>query len=172
LTAGLVGVAQSATGKKAWERFGDMFQAGYITGFLDCVRIAKAMDYEGYVATNFTIPPGAKPTNFQAWINEAYKDPKAADRTLPQMLVIAGYRLEGQFGSEVPSSGNASVEALRAATEARRTAILEAEQAKKDLEAAKAADGAKPGQTKTPAAPASPIDKGVETKPGEVPPVR
>ena len=39
LLTGAIGVAQSATGKKAWERFGDMFQAGYISGFLDCVRL-------------------------------------------------------------------------------------------------------------------------------------
>jgi hypothetical protein len=173
LMAGLVGVAHSTTGKKAWERFGDMFQAGYVTGFLDCVRIAKAMDYEGYVSTNYAIPPNAKASHFQAWITDAYKDPKSSDRTVPQLLVFAGYKLQGQFGTETLQTGNPSTNALHAVMESRRKAILEAERAKKELDAAKAADGATPGQpdqAKTPPAPAAATDNGVETKPGEASP--
>jgi hypothetical protein len=153
LMAGFVGAAYSATGKKAWDRFGEMFQAGYVAGFLDCVRIAKAMDYEGYVATNFTIPPGTSGAHFQAWINEEYKDPSVAERTLPQMLVLAGYKLQAKFGPEPPLSGDASMEALRAVIEARRAAVREAEQLKQTLDDAKATDAGAPDKKSPEVAP-------------------
>lgn len=168
LTAGLVGVAQSATGKKAWDRFGDMFQGGYVAGFLDCVRLAKVTDFEGYIATNFVIPPGTKPTHFQAWIDKAYQDPKNAERTLPQMLVLAGYKLQGQFGPEPPVAANPSLEALRSVIESRRAAAREAADVKKVLEDEKAAD-AKAAAAKSATAPP---EAGVETAPGEVPPAK
>jgi hypothetical protein len=174
LLAGAIGTAYSATGKKAWDRFGDMFQGGYVTGFLDCVRLAKGMDQRGYIATNYTLPIGAKPSHFQAWINEEYKDPKAADRTIPQMLVLAGYKLQAKFGPEQVQSGNVPQQAMQSVIDARRRAIVEAEQAKKALEAAKAADAAKAGDQ--PVAPSggtpAPVDEGVETAPGEVPPAK
>jgi hypothetical protein len=146
LTVGLVTVAHSTTGKKAWERFGDMFQAGYVSGFQDCVRIAKAMDQEGYVARTFILPPGTKPTHFQAWVDAAYEEQKYAEKTVPQLLVLAGYKLEAKFGPETPS-GNPGLEGLRHAIERRREAAREAEQATKDLEAERAADAAKAGKT-------------------------
>ena len=147
LTAGMVTVAHSTTGKKAWDRFGDMFQAGYISGFLDCVSIAKAMDRESYVARSYIMPPSTKASHYQAWINEAYKDPKNLEKTVPQLLVIAGYRLETKFGPEVPPN-DVSMEGLRSAIESRRQAFREAEAARKELEAARAADG----KSATPAA--------------------
>lgn len=140
LTAGLLGVAHSTTGKKAWDRFGQMFQAGYVTGFLDCVSLAKSLDHEGYVATNFTVPPNTKPTHFQAWINtEGYTQERFANRSIPQMLVLAGNALQARFGPELPLSGTASIEAMRSVIDARRQAIREAEQSKLDLEAEKKA---------------------------------
>ena len=174
LLAGAIGTAYSATGKKAWERFGDMFQAGYITGFLDCVRIAKGMDQRGYVATNYILPIGAKPTHFQAWINKEYKDdPKAADRTLPQMLVLAGYKLQATFGPEEAQTGSVSQKAMQSVMDSRRRAIIEAERAKQALEAAKAADAAKAGaQPAAPSGGTPPAEKGVETAPDEVPPAK
>ena len=140
LTAGMVTVAHSTTGKKAWDRFGDMFQAGYVSGFLDCVSIAKAMDRESYVARNYIMPPAIKPSHYQVWINEAYQDPKNGEKTVPQLLVLAGYRLQAKYGPEVPPN-DVSMEALRSAVDARRSAYREAEAARKELEAAKSADG-------------------------------
>jgi len=142
LTVGVVTIAHSTTGKKAWDRFGDMFQAGYVGGFQDCVRIAKGMDQEGYVARTFVLPPNTRPTHYQAWITDAYKDPKNDEKTIPQLLVLAGYKLEATFGPEVPSN-NTGLDGLRGAVDAHRAAIREAEQAKKDLDAEKAADAAK-----------------------------
>jgi hypothetical protein len=149
LIAGAVTVAHSTTGKKAWERFGDMFQAGYVIGFQDCVRIAKGMDQDGYVARAYALPQGAKPTEYHTWVNEAYKDPKYVEKTVPQLLVLAGHKLEAIYGPEAPT-GNVGLEGLRAIIENRRAAIREAEQAQKDLEAAKAGDAEKAPTPKAP----------------------
>ena len=137
LLTGTIGAAQSATGKKAWERFGDMFQAGYIAGFLDCVRLAKGMDSHGYVATNYILPRGAKPGDYQLWINEEYKKPEAADRTLPQMLVLASHAMEAKFGPEQPL-GNVQMQHMRKVIDTRRQGVIEDERAKQGADAAPA----------------------------------
>lgn len=166
LLSGAIGVAQSATGQKAWERFGAMFQAGYIAGFLDCVRLAKGMDSQGYVATNYILPRGAKPGDYQAWINEAYKNPEIADRTLPQMLILASHAMEAKFGPEAPI-GNVQMQQMRRVIDARRQALIAEEQAKKATGAA-AQPGEAPG-TATAPAPAKP-DAAPATPPGGTPP--
>jgi hypothetical protein len=160
LLTGAIGVAQSATGKKAWERFGDMFQAGYVAGFLDCVRLAKGMDSQGYVATNYILPRAAKPTDYQIWINEEYKKPEAADRTLPQMLVLASHAMEAKFGPEQPI-GNVQMQHMRKIIDARRQDLIEAEKAKQGA-------AAQPGTAPAPA-PAIP-GAAPATPPGGMPP--
>lgn len=137
LLTGAIGVAQSATGKKAWERFGEMFQAGYIAGFLDCVRLAKGMDSQGYVASNYVLPRAAKPTDYQLWINEEYKKPEAADRTLPQMLILASHAMEAKFGPEQPLTG-VQMQHFRKMIEARREGLIAEEKGKQGAEAAPA----------------------------------
>jgi len=151
LLTGAIGVAHSATGKKAWERFGNMFQAGYIIGFLDCVRLAKGMDSRGYIATNYILSSRARPSDYQAWINEEYKKPEAAERTLPQMLVLAGHAMEAQFGPEQPT-GNAQMQHMRKLIDRRRKELIESEKAKGSPGTAKAEEAAEPGE----AAPATP----------------
>jgi hypothetical protein len=165
LLTGAIGVAQSATGKKAWERFGEMFQAGYITGFLDCVRLAKGMDSQGYVANNYVLPSAAKPADYQRWINEEYKKPEAADRTLAQMLVLASHAMEAKFGPEQPLS-NVQMQHMRKLIDIRRKGLIAEEQGKQGAVAAQ------PGQasgTTTAPAPAKP-DAAPATPPGGSPP--
>jgi hypothetical protein len=154
LMAGAIGVAHSATGKKAWERFGDMFQAGYIAGFLDAVRLAKGMDSQGYIATNYVLPRAARPGDYQAWITEEYKKPEAAERTLPQMLVLASHAMEAKFGPEQPM-GNAQMQHMRKIIDLRRKAAIEAE---------KAAGAAKAGEAAG-AAPTTPPGGGLPAEP-------
>jgi hypothetical protein len=161
LLAGAVGVAHSATGKKAWERFGEMFQAGYISGFLDCVRLAKGMDGQGYVATNYVLPRGARPGDYQAWIQEEYKKPEAAERTLPQMLVLASHAMEAKFGPETPI-GSVQMQHMRRVIDARRQALLEAEKSEKAAQADDTRKPAKPGE----AAGAAPTDPAPAAPPG------
>lgn len=159
LLTGAIGVAHSATGKKAWERFGNMFQAGYLAGFIDCVRLAKGMDSRGYVATNYILPRGAKLADYQAWINEEYKKPEAAERTLPQMLVLASHAMEAKFGPEQPI-GNIQMQHMRKVIDGRRKELIESEKAKQAADTAVAEEAAEPGEAaakpKTEAAPATP----------------
>lgn len=166
LLTGAIGVAQSATGKKAWDRFGNMFQAGYVSGFLDCVRLAKGMDSQGYVATNYILPRAAKPTDYQIWITEEYKKPEAAHNTLPQMLVLASHAMEAKFGPEQPI-GNVQMQQMRRVIDARRQALIDAEKAKQGAGAA-AQPGQAPGTPSAPA-PAKP-DAAPATPPGGTPP--
>jgi cell division protein FtsN len=170
LLTGAIGMAYSATGKKAWERFGDMFQAGYVSGFLDCVRVAKGMDSQGYVAANYVLPRGAKPTDYQVWINEEYKKPEAADRTLPQMLVLASHGMEAKFGPEQPI-GNMQMQQMRKVIDARRQALIDEEKAKKAAEAAHS--GEAPGTATAPAKPhAAPATPPGGTPPAEASPAK
>jgi len=156
LLAGALGVAHSATGKKAWDRFGKVFQSGYIAGFLDCVRLAKGMDSQGYVATNYKLPAAAKIGDYQRWIDEEYKKPESADRTIPQMLVLASHAMEAKFGPETPM-GNVQMMHMQRILDARRRALIEEEKAAK---AAQAAEGEKSpeaaGTAKTEDPPAAP----------------
>jgi hypothetical protein len=140
LMAGIIGVAHSATGKKAWDRFGGMFQAGYIAGFLDCVRLAKGTDPRGYIATNYILPSAARAGDYQRWIAEEYKKPESAARTLPQMLVLASHAMEAKFGPETPM-GNVQMQQMRRIIDLRRQAIGEDAKEKK---AAEEGDTAKP----------------------------
>ena len=137
LLVGAIGVAHSATGKKAWDRFGKLFQAGYVAGFLDCVRLAKGMDSQGYVATNYILPTAARPGDYQRWITEEYKKPEAAERTLPQMLVLASHAMEAKFGPETPT-GSVQMQHMQRILDARRQALVEKEKAEKAAAAAKA----------------------------------
>jgi hypothetical protein len=156
LLAGALGVAHSATGKKAWERFGKVFQSGYIAGFLDCVRLAKGMDSQGYVATNYRIPAAAKIGDYQHWIDEEYKKPEAADRTVPQMLVLAGHAMEAKFGPET-QVGNVQMMHMRRIIDARRRALIEKEKAEKADQAAKSEKSPEEeGAAKSETAPAAP----------------
>jgi hypothetical protein len=141
LMVGAIGAAYSAAGKKAWDRFGDMFQAGYISGFHDCVRVAKAKDPQGYVSQAFVIPAKTKPTHFQVWINEAYKDPKMAENTIPRMLSLAGESLREKFGPEPSPAG---LRALLDAMEARNKRVHEANKAAETTESAPAPSGGTP----------------------------
>jgi hypothetical protein len=138
----MVTAAHSTTGRKAWYRFGEMFQSGYVSGFLDCVSISKATDRDGYVSTNYRMPPNTKPSHYQAWISEAYEDSKYEEKTIPQLLVLAGYKLEAMYGPEVPGD-DIQMEALRAVIDARRKQLREAEAAKKAQESKNASDAAK-----------------------------
>jgi len=176
--AGAIGVAHSATGKKAWDRFGNMFQAGYIAGFLDCVRIAKGLDSQGYVATNYILPRGARPGDYQRWINEQYKNPDSAERTLPQMLVLAGHAMEAQFGPD-QAIGSTQMQHMRKIIDLRRQKALEesktaageakAGEAAGDTKSGEEAGGVKSGEAAGAAPTPAPATPSGATPPAEAP---
>ena len=129
LLIGGAGVALAAIGKPGWDKLQRPVQAGYITGFLECVRLAKATDQEGYIATNFVMPAAAKPLDYLAAVDKLYVQEEHATRSLAQVLVIAGAEMEKKFGPDM-RYGHAGLEGLRQMVEARRKAM--AEEAKKN----------------------------------------
>ncbi len=106
-----------------------MFKSGYMAGFIDCLRIAKAFDDRGYLATTFTLPPRVSGAHWVKVIDELYEDESSDERQLPQMIALAGDRLEKKFGREIKSK-SPGLGALRAFFAARRKAMLEAQKAK------------------------------------------
>ncbi len=121
--------ATASTGKKAWDRFGDMFKAGYVAGFLDCVRIAKGFNDKGYLATAYVLPPRTKGANWVWTIDRLYQDERYQNRQLPQIMVLAGEELAKKFGPEIKTS-HTGMAGLRAFLAARRKSLAEARKAK------------------------------------------
>jgi hypothetical protein len=133
VVVGSSGLAAAAFGRQGWERFGPMFKQGYVAGFLECVRIAKALDPFSYVATQFPAPPKAKPDVWMRKIDELYAMDEHKNRTLPQLLIIAGGKLEKDYGLGDVKPGDRRLEALRQAIDRQRKALL---QARKTVQAA------------------------------------
>jgi hypothetical protein len=163
LTAGIIlggtGAAWAGFGKKGWERFGQWFQEGYVAGFNDCVRLSKALEPDGYVATNYILPPKAKPHMWRIKINEIYAKEENADRPMSQVMVMAGQDLAKQTGYVELKGGDPRVEGLRQAMEQRQKAIRDASKAAKGEGQSTSPDpkaaAPTPGED---AAPASPIE--------------
>ncbi|MFQ5352981.1 MAG: hypothetical protein ACE5D3_07900 [Candidatus Binatia bacterium] len=155
--------ATAATGKKAWDRFGYMFKSGYVAGFLDCVRIAKGFNDQGYLAKTYTLPPGTSGLDWIKAINALYSDDDYSRRELPQILVVAGERLTKKFGPELkpvtPNMGG-----LRAYLAARREAMLKAKKAKTAEGAAKTEGAGKPDSEQAEGAKSAEDDKVAESK--------
>ncbi len=165
LTVGLLlggtGAAWATFAKKGWERFGQWFQEGYVAGFNDCVRLAKALDPQGYVATNYVVPPKAKPHMWRLKINELYAKKEHAERPMSQIMVIAGKDLAKATGYVEIQGGDPRMENLRKALDTRRKAIRDTAKAA-DLPASPEAKTGEPAAGSGDA-PSSPV--AVETKP-------
>ena len=170
---GSAGVASAAFGRQGWDRFGLLFKQGYVAGFIDCVRIAKAIDPFSYIATNFPAPPRAKPIVWVRTIDDLYAKDEHKDRTLAQILIIAGAKLEKDFGDDQARPGDQRLEHLRQAIDRQRKALLQARktveaaqgeinanEAKQAEDANKAAADAQPGS----AAPTNADDKAATEK--------
>ena len=151
LVIGSAGVAGAAFGKKGWERFGPMFQQGYVAGFIDAVRIAKNFDPSSYLATNYALPPKAKPLDWTIAVTELYAQKEHENRPMSQILNIVGLNLTKKFGPEVKMDHARQIARLRAALEQQRRAV---EEYKRQAEEAKklAAEGkTEPGSQASPA---------------------
>ncbi|MFQ5478247.1 MAG: hypothetical protein ACE5E4_06485 [Candidatus Binatia bacterium] len=158
LVLGAAGLSAAALGKKGWERFGPMFQQGYIAGFNDCVQLAKGMDSDGWVASNFIVPSRAKPMHWIDFIQEIYAKPENAGWPVSRAMMLAGARMLKDFGPAF-QGGSMGLEGMRRLIENRHRAIMEAAKARA-LAKKSAADGAESKDAepseKTPGAGSSP----------------
>jgi len=142
-------VSFAALSKKGWERFDPMFKQGYVAGFVEAVRIAKGVEPFSYMATQYRTPPKAKPYAWMLMIDELYKKKEHANRPMPQLIAIAGVKLESKFGEEPKADQGAALEALRTAIDKQRRALLKQKQtvqaAQNELAKDKTGDAAAPG---------------------------
>jgi hypothetical protein len=146
-----------------------MFKQGYVAGFIDCVRIAKALDPFSYIATQFPAPPKAKPLVWVRTIDELYAKDEHKNRTLAQILIIAGTKLQKDLGEEPFKPNDQRLEALRDAIDRQRRALL---QARKTVEAAqdelkKNGETDKPAGAEDKSSAAEPGKNGAAAKPDE-----
>ena len=132
LTMGGATSVGAAVAKKAWDRFGELFQTGYVVGFNDCVRIAKATDYDGFLSRTFKQPPTAKPRDWIDKVNEIFAEESHSERDVSQVLIIAGHKLEKTHGSEL-ATGTNGLTGIFQMLQSRRAAKREALEAKKAL---------------------------------------
>jgi len=115
--AATAGVSVAALARKGWERFGLDFKQGYVSGFIDATRIAKAYDPSGYLSRQYRIPPKAPSVYWVRTLDELYKKPEHEARTVWQLMAIAGPILEKQFGPEGVVDPKAQLGALADALE-------------------------------------------------------
>jgi hypothetical protein len=117
--------------------------------------LAKAQEPDGYIATNYIVPPKAKPHMWRVKINEIYSKKENADRPMMQVMVIAGNELASATGYVELPGGDPRIDTLRQILGQRQKAIREAS------EAAKAAGQSTSPDPKAPAsggAAATPIE--------------
>ncbi|MFP6625449.1 MAG: hypothetical protein VCA74_00095 [Deltaproteobacteria bacterium] len=142
LTLGSVVAAWGAFGKKGWERFGSEFQGGYVAGFVDCVRLGKQMEPQGYMFRTFKTPRSATIPEWQWAVTEVYKNKKYQDLNMYQVMELAGYELEKHYGPDIEAPSTGPLERLREVLKQRRVERIE--KARKAREAAQAESPAPP----------------------------
>ncbi len=116
--------ALAGFGKTGWERFGALFQQGYVAGFIDAVRLAKSRDPDGYLTKNFKIPAQAKAIHWAREVTEMYAEERFEKLLVSDVLQAAGDKLSIKLGPEAEFFDR-GVESLRAMTEARHRAMIE-----------------------------------------------
>jgi len=90
--------ALAAFMKKNWEKQGWKFQAGYVTGFTDCIRIVRGFDPTDYIRRTYPLPANATPLEWLREINKFYRDEGNARRSIYQVISVVGGRLVAKHG--------------------------------------------------------------------------
>jgi hypothetical protein len=119
------GIALAAMGKAAWSRLDPLVRGGYVAGFTDCLRMAKANDPEGWLATNYILPP-VKPIQWVAKVDELYEQKDLQNAPLHQVLLLAGHKLAEETGYREVKAGDPRLERLRAVLQGHRGKTAEA----------------------------------------------
>ncbi len=114
LVLGGVGLSAAAFGKKGWDRLGTIFdfKSGYVAGFNDCVRVAKASEPYGFMAATYVLPTAATMRDWVAAVERAYATEKYATSPLSHVMVVVGKELEKTFGPETSTPTPGALETL------------------------------------------------------------
>jgi len=159
LIAGIATESLAGFGKKGWERFGPMFQQGYVAGFIDAVRMAKSRSPESYLARNYPIPAAAKAVHWAHAVKQIYSEKRFEKLYLPDVLQIAAQRLSARMGAQATYS-DPGLESMRRMVEARHKALIE--RMKKLKSEGKLVEGAPLPVEKTPLTPEQRLQKARE----------
>ncbi len=124
MIAGIATETLAGFGKKGWERFGPMFQQGYVAGFIDAVRMAKGHSPQSYLALNYPVPAAAKAIHWAHEVKEIYSEKRFQKLFLPDVLQIAGQRLSSRMGGEATYQ-DPGLESMRRMVERRHKALIE-----------------------------------------------
>lgn len=122
---GSAGVVFSALGKEGWAQRDVQFKLGYIAGFNDVVRMAKRSMPQSTIAQSFAIPRDAKLINWLYEIEQLFKDPRYENRSIVDLMALAGGPMAKKFGGE--AHVESGLERLREAMDKRREAMLKGE---------------------------------------------
>jgi len=79
---------------RTWCEFGEVFQLGYVVGYLDAVALAKRHDMRAY-----GVPSGGK-VNYELWrdrVNEFYADPAHANAQVPDAMRAVGEKFQEEI---------------------------------------------------------------------------
>ena len=114
LVLGGVGLSAAAFGKKGWDRLGTIFdfKTGYVAGFNDCVRVAKASEPNGFMARTYILPTAATMRDWVAAVERAYATEKYATSPLSHVMVVVGKELKKTFGPEMSTPTPGALETL------------------------------------------------------------
>ncbi len=77
-----------------WRAYGEQFQLGYITGYLDAIVLAQRKD------RRVALPTGSGRQNYERWlrdINAYFEDPANAKRTLPDAIAFVGDNIRREW---------------------------------------------------------------------------
>jgi len=109
---GTATLSVAGLGLKAWKGNPAYLQAGYISGFTDAVRIARAQNSESYLALTYPLPSHASTIEWQKEINRLYEDPKFAEAPVSALMAIAGRRLVSRYGALSDSQSSSGLQRL------------------------------------------------------------
>ena len=90
--------ALAAFMKKNWDKQGWKFQAGYVSGFTDCIRINRGYDPTDYIRRTYPLPANTTPLEWLRGINKFYREKGNEERSIYQAIAVVGGRLVAKHG--------------------------------------------------------------------------
>jgi hypothetical protein len=86
--------AQGGIKLRAWREFGELFQLGYVVGYIDAASLAKRHDMRVY-----GVPTGGK-VDYELWrsrVNEFFADPAHANAQVPDAMRVVGKKFQDEI---------------------------------------------------------------------------
>ncbi|RMD86138.1 MAG: hypothetical protein D6815_00460 [Candidatus Dadabacteria bacterium] len=136
--------ALAAFVKKNWEKQDWRFQAGYISGFTDCVRVNRSMDPTGYIRKTYPLPKDTTPLMWLRGLKKFYAEKGNENRAIYQAISVVGNRLVAKKGPlKDPDPRERARRILEQARGKKNAAKKDSDKAEKDEKGGKSAENVK-----------------------------